>query len=120
MKVIGWRVWIDSNRIYDSREHTWKDVLNDGIILMYTYKAGGYREGFSGHDHYFQAPHPEGVIYGCNDDSTEEIEIRYPGAVIKKGKWVPSEVMARIQKEAIEYKWQPLVTTRPTQRKTAL
>lgn len=105
MKVIGWRVWVDDGRIFTSINH-WADIPEDGIILMYIYKEGGYREGFSGHDHYFHAPHSEGTIYGCNDDPIEEIEKRYPGAIVKKGKWVPPEVFERVQKEAVEYEWQ--------------
>ncbi len=104
MKVIGWRVWVDDEiGVYDSNDHEWLMIPCDGIILMYVYKEGGYREGFSGHDHYFHAPHKEGIIYGCNDDSVEEIEKRYPRAIIKKGKWVPSEMMSRIQSEALKY-----------------
>ena len=110
MKVIGWRVWVDGGKVYDSRHNTWDSVPFDGIIQMVTYKESNYREMFSGHDYYFHAPHPKGTIYGCNNDSLEEIEKRYPGAIIKRGKWVPPEEMARIQKEATEYKWQLPVT----------
>lgn len=110
MKVIGWRVWVDGGLTFESRWHRWEEVGNDGIIKMYIYKEEGYREGFGGHDHYFHAPHSEGTIYGCNNDSVEEIEKRYPGAVVKKGKWVPPEVMERIDREAAEYKWQLPVT----------
>ena len=106
MKVVGWRVWVDGEGIYDSHNNTWDSVPSDGIIEMVTYKEGGYREMFSGHDHYFHAPHSKGTIYGCNNDSMDEIKRRYPGAVIKKGKWIPSEEMAKIQKDiAINYRW---------------
>lgn len=106
MKVIGWRVWIDGEGIYDSHNYTWEAVPSDGVVEMFIYKEGGYGEGFSGHDHYFHAPHLEGIIYGCNDDSIEEIQRRYPGAIVKKGKWVPPDVFAKIQKDLkLHYRW---------------
>ena len=110
MKEIGWRVWVDGGLIFDSREHTWEDVPGDGIIEMYVYKEGDYRESLCGHTYYYIAPHLEGFIYDSDNDPPDKIKKRYPGAIVKRGKRVPSEVMFRIQKEAAEYKWQLPVT----------
>ena len=64
-----------------------------------------HREGMCGIDHYFMAPHHSGTTYGSNNDTKEEIESRYPGALVKRGKWVPSSVFKKIQMEAMLYVW---------------
>lgn len=110
MKVLGWRFYIDGGFVFDSRNNNWNEVSSDGVIIGYLYKEQGYKEEMCGSDRYFQAPHSEGIIYGHSNDSEQEIKKRYPGAVVKRGKWVPPEVFSRIQKEAVEYQWQHLVT----------
>lgn len=102
MKVVGWMVWMDTQAIYDSRIHKWEDVPDDGIGIMVTYKEGGYREIFQGHDHYFHAP---GGVIGLNDDTVEEIKARYPGAIVKKGIWLESEAFYNLQQTVLAYKW---------------
>ncbi len=99
MKVIGWHAWYADGSQYDSKDLTWCDLPDDGVVVIYLYKEGGYRESMCGFDHYFKA----GNVYGFNNDSIKEIKKRYPGASVKKGKWVSHEDMERIQQDALEY-----------------
>ena len=60
--IIGWSVWYDNGSVFDSREHDWDDIPDDGVLVMYVYKSDGRRECMQGQWYYF-APHPEGIIY---------------------------------------------------------
>ena len=103
MKVVGWRAYYEGRRVYDSHYTTWADLPADGFVEAYLYKEGGYREQMAGMDHYFYVADTD--VYGYSNDAVDEIESRYPGADIKKGKWVSSEEMAEIQETAKDFLW---------------
>lgn len=119
MNVLGWAAWVDTEdglKTFDSKEHSWDDIPDDGVVFIMLYKQEGdgqyeglsrvtHRETMVGVDHYFMAKHREGDIYGSNNDSMEEIKRRYRGAKIKRGKWVPYEFFEEVRKEAIKYVW---------------
>lgn len=120
MRILGWAAWVDTDtgtEIYSSKDTEWADLPDDGIIYIMLYKDEGdgleenlnrytHREGMSGVDHYFMAPHHSGAsTYGSNNDTKAEIESRYPGAIVKRGKWVPSEVFESIRVAAITHVW---------------
>lgn len=119
MRVIGWRAWVDGKKevlIFDSKEHEWSDIPDDGILYIMLYKDYGdglvenlnyeFKEPLSGDTHYFKAPHHSGDdIYASNEESKKSIKKRYPGAEIKKGKWVPLSVMEKVRLEALCYVW---------------
>ena len=121
MKILGWRAWVDTPEgvvNYDSKDDKWEDMPDDGVIFIMLYKDDGdgleenlnghrytHREGMCGIDFYFKAPHHSGTTYGSNNDTKEEIESRYPGAIVKRGKWVPASVFDKIQMEAMTYVW---------------
>ncbi len=119
--ILGWSVWIDTPEGVDqleSRATAWADVPDDGIIYKMLYKNDGdgleenqnpnlvsRRESMVGVDHYFEAPHADGTIYGSSNDPAAEIVERYPGAIIKRGKWVPLETFDKVRRLALEYVW---------------
>lgn len=108
MKLMGWVVWDELNQVFDSRQHTWADVPNDGILEMILYKEGGYREMLGGLDYYFKADHRDGDIYASTNDLPAIIESRYTNPIIKRGKWVPTETFTRIQQESKDFLWWPI------------
>lgn len=98
-QVIGWRVWCDDDRVWDSAHHTWADVPDDGLLVRVIYYSDDRRE-IQALDYFYEAPHAASgeTIYGAGTP-TDEIGTRYPGAVIKRGRWAPEsyfrQVMAR-------------------------
>lgn len=122
MRILGWAAWFDTSsgvEVFSSKDTAWEDLPDDGVIYIMLYKDEGdgqeanlnadrytHREGMCGIDQYFMAPHHSGFpVYGSNNDTKEEIESRYPGAIIKRGKWVPAEVFRRVDMEAMKYVW---------------
>ena len=119
MRILGWTAWVDTGkrvRVYSSKKTKWESLPDDGIIFIMLYKDEGdgleenishptRRESLAGNDYYFQAPHHAGVVYGSSNDPLEEIATRYPGAIIKRGKWVPHELFEQIRVEAITHVW---------------
>ncbi len=119
IRTLGWVAWVDTVTgivRFSSKETPWVDVPDDGIVYKMLYKVvddgtnrqlnpPNSREEMIGVDHYFEAPHRDGTIYGSSNESIEVIEARYPGAVVKKGKWVPSETFFDVQKLATDYVW---------------
>jgi len=81
----------------------WEDLPDDGLLGIRWYEdkfkepdpnGNTVRIGLkmTGMDYYFQAPGPNGIIMGADIDHREvdrkeEIQRRYPGAVVKRGKW---------------------------------
>lgn len=97
--IIGWRAWYESE-VYDSRTHTWEEIPDDGIQVVYFYKSDGRRLHGSGYSSYFKNP------WGFNMDEPREVIKRYPEAIIKRGKWIDLERLEEIEREAADYKWQ--------------
>lgn len=101
--IIGWRAWYeiaDGWIVYDSNMMAWEDLPDDGMLALRWYEDTekpnnpGIPNGLklTGVDYYFMAPGPQGEIMGGDIDRREinvkeEIKQRYPGAVVKRGKW---------------------------------
>ena len=95
--VIGWRAWYDRGTgPFDSTNHKWEDIPDDGIQVLVLYRSDGGRRMISGCDYYFKA----GNVYGSNNDSLEVLEQRYPGVVAKRGRWASEEEIDFAQKAA--------------------
>ena len=110
--MVKWAAWVDTKtevKIFNSKDNEWSDIPDDGILGIWLYKGGDietnlvYREEMTGTDHYWRVPHRDGYTYGSSNDSVKLIKKRYPGAEIKKGKWVPWETFQKYQKDAREY-----------------
>jgi hypothetical protein len=91
----GWRIWLTDDRQYNSREHEWAEVPDDGVLVLKLYYDAWanpdvrYTLVLDGDDHYFHVP--ETNLYGCSNDPIEEIKERYPGALVKRGMWTTAE-----------------------------
>ena len=106
-KVLGLIVWYDDGQVFRVvNEAEWAALPDDGLVEAVIYFDDGRRNTLGAMDWYFYAPHPDGPIYGSDIYTTpDEIRRRYPGAIVKRGKWVPEETMARITAEALAAKW---------------
>lgn len=112
-KIIGWAVWYDDGTMLTSKETTWESLPDDGVIEIVLYKSDGSRRIMDAHDWYFRAPNrylpgwEDGWIYGHDTYTTkEEIQRRYPGASIKRGRWVSEERMHEFSNRALAFKWE--------------
>lgn len=107
--IIGWRVWYEGPpgsgpMEFDSNEILWEHLPEDGLLALRTYedeaKPNGDPKGLklAGLDYYFMADGPQGLVVGADNDRREinvsaEIAERYPGAVIRRGRWTDSLTM---------------------------
>jgi hypothetical protein len=107
MKVLGWVMVYEGLRVYDSREHSWDDLPEDGVLDGCVYREGEdgrvTRRTVGGADRYWLLP--DGLTVVHSNDPEEEIRARYPGAQVKRGKWVPDDEMARAAALTLEYEW---------------
>lgn len=96
-----WRAYFVDGARYSSGETKPEQLPADGVLGIVKYKpertqAGKpYREILSGYDHYFFW---RGEWFG-NSDTRKDIERRYPGALILRGKWTTGAEMKRVQGE---------------------
>lgn len=107
--IIGWRIWYEHNRVFESRTFQWKDLPDDGLIIVILYEnkrlksgKGHYRRICANKSYYWIVP-PNSLDVFYDDENPVE---RYPGAIVKRGKWVPyAEYEAVMQKsmEALEF-----------------
>jgi len=109
MKVIGWRAWYADGSKYDSKTTKWKDLPEDGVLVVVLYFDDKRPDGKllrrinTGGDWYFKAKGLEGPIYGQNNDTPEENEKRYGESIsLKRGKWSDDATMQQAEKEASE------------------
>lgn len=100
MAVARWRAWYTENRVFDGQGFAdWAELPDDGVLSVMLWFADGTRRVEQGNDHYWATP--EG-IYAHSDDPLDEIERRYPGASVKRGKWTTDAQMQRVAAEAVE------------------
>jgi hypothetical protein len=82
----------------------WEDLPDDGLLCKMIYYKDGTKQVQHGLDFYYEAPHHAGIIQGagmCRD----EIEDRYPGAVIKRGRWAPDNYYRVVMQIAHNSRW---------------
>lgn len=91
-----WRAWFDDGSEYNSSEHSWDLAVipADGLLVKMLYdRDGPGKEIQHGVDYYYEAPGRRtrhSIVQGCGMDR-DEIERRYPEAVIVRGRWAPDE-----------------------------
>ena len=108
-KVVGWRIYYTDGSGYNSSDTKWEDLPEDGVIVLVLYldeySGGGevqHRIVLDGSDYYFHIPGTE--LFGSNNDMPDEISERYPGAIIKRGKWTESSTFKATKTEAMKAK----------------
>lgn len=102
-RVVGWRIWYSDGKVYDSNGTG--EVPRDGVLAVVLYYPKGMKRIMTGSDYYFYAPGYGGrPIFGQSSagDSRNEIEARYPAAVVLRGKWTDDETMHRLDKIIID------------------
>ena len=111
-ELFAWRIWYTDDRHYNSEYHEWNEIPDDGVLCLKLYyhdTAGDsgirYTLLLDGDDHYFHVPDTN--LFGSSNDPVEEIRERYPGAVIKRGKWTTAEEFYETKQSAVH-------TTAPT------
>jgi hypothetical protein len=104
MNISGWRCWYEGDAVYQGRTFKeWKALPADGVIHVMVYydqnSSNGkpLRMSLQGYDYYFHTPN--GVLGGCTDPLVE-IKQRYPGASIKRGKWVLTDEQQKVNELA--------------------
>lgn len=106
-KIVGWRVWY-SNTVQSSREFTWEDLgllFPDDVQIVMLYHFDETRRIMSGASYYWRWQSAFGLVYAHSDEPPDSL--RYPGAVVLRGKWTSDENMKRIETEAMESKGAP-------------
>lgn len=95
MKVVAWKAFYTEGRIFDGKSvKDFRGLPDDGVLVIVLYydrkRPDGhpYRDILDGHNWYFCAPSEKGTMYMCDNSPKEDIALRYPKAVIKRGKGV--------------------------------
>ena len=102
MTVRGWKVWYGPDDVYPS--HDWAIAPDDGVQCVVVYFSDDDALGhpkrlvLSGDSFYFLAAELDHPV--CSNDSPDEIHARYPGASIKRGKWLSSEDFTETMRRA--------------------
>lgn len=122
--IIGWRAWFvdipGQTEIlrFDSSITSFSDLPSDGmqgiVIFQNDLKADGYlkRGNWQNYDYYFQAEGINGIFQGCDVEVRErstpdEIVLRYPTAIVKRGSFTDMETVTLINKEMSDSQWLP-------------
>ena len=92
-----WRAWFTNDRIFDSQDVTWRELPDDGVLVVRVLADEG-QQSIYGYDHYF---HDDKLIAG-SDDEVETIINRYDvtESDIKLGKWTDYETWLTVKREA--------------------
>ena len=105
MEVKAWRCWYDDNNVYNSKDHQWADLPEDGFQIRILYYENGTKQIQQGMDYYYEAEHSSGeTIYGTNMH-LENITDRYASPVIKQGRWAPDGFYQDLVKIAMASTW---------------
>lgn len=103
---LAWRAWTKVG-VVDSGSHRWEDLPDDGVYFVMTYyrneRGAIMRRQVSGDDWFFLWRQPgKADLIGSNRDSPEENQRRYPGCILKRGKWVDDLTFQAIVREACD------------------
>ena len=95
--MTGWRAYYVGGLTFSSEEDEWADLPDDGLLVVVIYTERESLDGDihvhrrirAGFDWYFHVPDSD--LYAANNDEPDEIRKRYPGAILKRGKWAGEE-----------------------------
>lgn len=121
-RIIMFAAWYELGRPVVAREHeddletVWLQMPQDGLQkVQYVYnhrnvsrdgRSGAHYKGsLSGCDWYFMARAADGNLFigGDQNVTKAEIDARYPGAVLKRGKWTSPANIDRINAEVMSW-----------------
>lgn len=100
--IIGWKIWYTEGRKYSSLETEWKDLPDDGVLFLVTYKEEyepnkRYRCKWHAMDWY---GFDDDQLFVANNDTLQDNQNRYPTVNFKRGIWVSDEEYKEVEKEA--------------------
>lgn len=95
---------------YCSTSVQWEDLPEDGMlgyVILFDQRADSGRRHHriaSGRDWYWMSPGVDGnPIFAESNDTKEEILDRYPGAILRRGKWTSDPEMYRVLRHMNEW-----------------
>ena len=91
-----WRAYYTEGCRFDSDGYRWRDLPDDGVLGIKLWLDDG-QQCIYGFDWYFHIP--DTGLFAGNDDAPDEILARYPGAILKRGQWIPSDEWRQIKRE---------------------
>ena len=99
-----WKAWYDDGAVYNSVEHAWADLPEDGFLIRMVFKENGGREWQMGVDFYFDAVGSDGKIIPGTGMEKDDIPNRYfdgeSGTNIKRGRRCSDEMWAEVHEAA--------------------
>ncbi len=105
--IIGWRAWYADGGRPTSTETRLVDLPDDGLLILLAYfeekapSGSPRKEEYSGCDTYFAWMNERNLlVFGCNDDSVEEVRRRYVGAVVIRGQGTDNRFYEKVAEEA--------------------
>lgn len=99
-QVTRWRVWYVGGATIDGQSfEDWRALPDDGVLSVMLWFADGTRRVQQGNDSYFATA---GGVFGHNDETVAQVEARYEGASVKRGKWTTDHEMQQVARAAIE------------------
>lgn len=93
-RVASWRVWLDDgSTIEGATIDEFALVPDDGLLGMLLRYVGGGGRVCSGSDYYWAFPGLADTVYAHGNDNPAD---RYPGAIIKRGRWTDDITQAQV------------------------
>ena len=96
--VARWRAWYTEARVFDGETFAdWQALPEDGLLCVMVLFEDGTSRYAAGNNYYWSTPD---LCCAHSNDPLAEIEDRYPGASVKRGKWTSEAEMKRVHDEA--------------------
>lgn len=111
--LLGWIAYYDNGQVFISTKTKPEALPEDGLQVLMQYERRNERVRrniISGYDNYFYCEDPEcGWYWGGNNDSIENIFLRYKPKVIIRGKWIHPVKSEKIVNKALAepIEWKP-------------
>lgn len=111
--VVAWKAWFTDNpeasgwTIYESASTSFDELPVDGMEGLVLFLDGGTRQMLSGQISYFEWSGPDGVVIDGDPELPDKVAVRYPGAIIVRGRSVTLEVMQEIEAEMMAATFTP-------------
>lgn len=101
--VRGWAAHYSDGSIFTSTLHKVTDLPLTGMQIWMIYFVDGTRRIMHGNDRYFFFDNGSvDGVYAHTDDPAAEIAVRYPGAIIIEGEFLPDETYSAILQQALK------------------
>lgn len=98
--IARWKAWYTEDRVFEGTTFDeWESLPVDGVLSVILFHQDGTRRVMQGDELYFSTP--EGVYAHDSRYSVDEVEKRYSGASVKRGKWTTDAEMERVAVEAM-------------------